>query len=77
MASAASATLSDALLTFGVVALHQARLPDLNVEGFVLLVLLVVNYFHLDGFTEVGGRGGKGEEKWRRERRKRQQVRGR
>lgn len=41
-----------ALLTFGVVALHQARLPDLYVEGFVLLVLLVVDYFHLDGFTE-------------------------
>lgn len=39
-------------LTFGVVALHQARLPDLYVEGFVFLVLLIVDYFHLDDFTE-------------------------
>lgn len=39
-------------LTFGVVALHQARFPDLYVEGFVLLILLVINYFHVDGFTE-------------------------
>lgn len=38
-------------LTF-VVALHQVRLSDLYVEGFVLLVLFVVDYFHLDGFTE-------------------------
>lgn len=67
-----------ALLTFAVVALHQARLPDLNVEGFVLLVLLVVDYFHLDGFTEeVGGRGGKGREKRRKERGNRSKVRGR
>lgn len=65
-AAAAAATLSDDLLTFSVVALQQARLPDLNVEGFVLLVLLVVNYFHLDGFTGVGGGGGKGGEKGRR-----------
>lgn len=38
-------------LTF-VVALHQVRLSDLYVEGFVLLVLFVVDYLHLDGFTE-------------------------
>lgn len=38
-------------LTF-VVALHQVRISDLYVEGFVLLVLFVVDYFHLDGFTE-------------------------
>lgn len=56
-----TAPSADALLTFGVVALHKPRLPDLYVEGFVLLVLLVVDYFHLDGFTEEvgGGRGGK------------------
>lgn len=46
-------------LTFGIIALHQARLPNLYIEGFVLLVLLVVNYFHLDGFTEGGGGGGR------------------
>lgn len=45
-------------LTFGVVALHQARLSDLYVEGFVLLVLLIVDYFHLDGFTEEEEEGG-------------------
>jgi len=53
-------------LTFGVAALHQARLSDLHVEGLVLLVLLVVDYSHLDDFTEgeeeeeeeEGGRGG-------------------
>lgn len=38
-------------LTF-VVALHQVRLSDLYVEGFVLLVLFIVDYFHLDGFAE-------------------------
>lgn len=43
-------------LTF-VVALHQVRLADLYVEGFVLLILFVVDYFHLDGFT-----GGEEEE---------------
>lgn len=60
---AASQSGADALLTFGVAALQQARLPDLHVEGFVLLVLLVVDYFHPDGFTEEG----------RRKRRKRKQ----
>lgn len=45
-------------LTF-VVALHQVRLSDLYVEGFVLLVLLIVDYFHLDGFTEEAGREGR------------------
>lgn len=54
-------------LTFGVVALHQARLSNLYVEGFVLLVLLVVNYFHLDGFTEEVAEEGKGREKKQRE----------
>lgn len=55
------------VLTFGVVALHQARLSDLHVEGFVLLVLLVVDDFHLDGFAEEEGRGrGGGKEKRRR-----------
>lgn len=38
-------------LTF-VVALHQVRLSNLYVEGFVLLVLFIVDYFHLDGFAE-------------------------
>lgn len=63
-------------LTFGVIALHQARLPNLYVERFVLLILLVVNYFHLDGFAEEkegeeerGGKRGKKEER-RREGRK-------
>lgn len=63
-------------LTFGVIALQQARLPNLYVECFVLLILLVVNYFHLDGFAEEkdgeeggGGRRGKKEER-RREGRK-------
>ena len=42
---------TSSFLTF-VVALHQVRLSDLYVEGFVLLVLFVVDYFHLDGFTE-------------------------
>lgn len=62
-------------LTCCAVALHQARLSNLNVEGFVLLVLLVIDYFHLDGFTgreekergrkEKGGRreGRKSEER--------------
>lgn len=59
-------------LTFGVVALHQARLSDLYVEGFVLLVLLIVDYFHLDGFTEEEEEGeeGKEEEEERKEVRK-------
>lgn len=53
-------------LTF-VVALHQVRLSDLYVEGFVLLVLLIVDYFHLDDFTEEAEDEGAGrEEKWRR-----------
>lgn len=60
-------------LTFGVIALHQVRFPNLNVEGFVLLVLLVINYFHLDGFTEEGGR--KGGRKERKENKKREEGR--
>lgn len=56
-------------LTFGVIALHEARLPNLNVEGFVLLILLVINYFHLDDFT---GRKGRGKEKVERRRKRRQ-----
>lgn len=56
------------LPTFGVVAFHQARFSDLYVEGFVLLILLVVNYFHVDGFTEEEGKaeekgGGGGKKK--------------
>lgn len=63
-------------LTFGVVALHQARLPDLYVEGFVLLVLLIVDYFHLDGFTEeVEEEGEEGEEKRQREEKNAEKVR--
>lgn len=55
-------------LTF-VVALYQGRLSDLYVEGFVLLVLLIVDYFHLDDFTEEAEDEGAGrEEKWRRRR---------
>lgn len=38
-------------LTF-VVALHQVRLSNLYVEGFVLLILFIVDYFHLDRFAE-------------------------
>lgn len=54
-------------LTFGVIALDQLRFPNLNVEGFVLLVLLVVNYSHLDGFTEEEGRKGARKENKKRE----------
>ena len=60
-------------LTFGVVALHQARLPDLYVEGFVLLVLLVVDNPHLDGFT--GEEQEEEEEEEERKRRKREKRR--
>lgn len=48
-----SAMVTSSFLTF-VVALHQVRLSDLYVEGFVLLVLFIVDYFHLDGFTGEG-----------------------
>lgn len=61
-------------LTFGVFALNQVRIPDLNVEGFVLLVLLVVNYFHFDGFTEEGRRK---ENKERAEEKRRKNSEGR
>lgn len=55
-------------LTFGVIALQQARLPNLYVECFVLLILLVVNYFHLDGFAEEKeGEEGGGEKRRREE----------
>lgn len=69
-------------LTF-VVALQQVRLSDLYVEGFVLLVLFVVDDFHLDGFTEEEeeeeedrsrNEGGKGEES--REGVQRKEIRG-
>lgn len=50
-------------LTFAVVALHQTRLSDLYVEGFVLLVLLVVDHFHLDGFAEEAEEEGRKEGK--------------
>lgn len=59
-------------LTFGVVALHQARLSNLYVEGFVLLVLLIVNYFHLDGFTEEVEEEGRGRKERQREEKRRQ-----
>lgn len=56
-----SAMTTSGFLTF-VVALHQVRLSDLYVEGFVLLVLLIVDYFHLDGFTEEQEEGGPKQE---------------
>lgn len=46
-----SVVTTSSFLTF-VVALHQVRLSDLYVEGFVLLILFIVDYFHLDGFAE-------------------------
>ena len=56
------------LLTFGVAAVHQARLSDLDVEGFVLLVLLVVDYSHLDDFTEEEEEEEEEEQKGKRKR---------
>lgn len=56
-----SVMTTSGFLTF-VVALHQVRLSDLYVEGFVLLVLLIVNYSHLDGFTEEEEEGGPKQE---------------
>lgn len=63
--------------TFGVIALHQARLSDLYVEGFVLLILLVVDYFHLDGFTEEEEeeRGEESKEGGRKKRRQKSEER--
>lgn len=65
-------TMLTPFLTFGVVALHQARLSNLYVEGFVLLVLLIVNYFHLDGFTEEVEEEGRGRKERQREEKRRQ-----
>lgn len=66
MSSGQRVTWLTLFLTFGVIALHQARLSDLYVEGFVLLILLIVDYFHLDGFTEEeegeGEKRGEGRE---------------
>lgn len=61
-------------LTFGVIALHQARLSNLYVEGFVLLVLFVVNYFHLDGFTEEEEGQGKKREGGKKRRQKSEEM---